>query len=162
MGTMNLDALVKTGRLPWSPNPSVSDLDTWHQYEHPLAGTFKSHGNTVFFTMVAEYESTSVWAYTCLPGEEAKGLASVQFDSVESLREFADHLLEGRKMAFALAEDLLIKRWSVPDEGGSLYDLGTQFLNQVLEGLKRTRDPGTMLRAKLAQVDVAANELVEA
>ena len=48
---------------------------------------------------------------------------------------------------------------SVADDTGSLLDLAIDFLNKVLESVK---DPGTMLRAKVAQVDVATTELVDA
>lgn len=159
---MNLDALVKSGFLPWSPNSSVSDLDVWHQYDHPLAGTFSSHGMTVFFAIVAEFESASVWAYTCMSPQEAQGLATAEFESVAGLQSFVAKQLGGRKIAFALADDFRIKNWSVMDEAGSLYEMGMRFLNHVLEGLKNHRDPGTMLRAKLAQVDVAATALIDA
>jgi hypothetical protein len=50
---MNMDALIKAGQLPWSPNSSVRDLDVWDEYEHPRTGTFSSNGNTVLFTMIA-------------------------------------------------------------------------------------------------------------
>lgn len=159
---MNLDALVKTGFLPWSPNSSVGDLDVWHEYDHPLAGTFSSHGMTVFFAIVVEFESASVWAYTCLSPEEAQKLVGVEFGSAADLRAFVEKLLADRKIEFALAYDFRIRHWSVMDEQGPVYELGITFLNRVLEGLKNRRDPGTMLRAKLAQVDVAATELVDA
>jgi hypothetical protein len=161
-GSMNLDDLVKKGRLPWSPNPDVSCLDVWHQYEHPMAGTFRTHGKTVFFTVVVEFGNTSVWAYTCLPAAEAKRLTEVEFESPAALRECAEQLLAGHKVAFALAADLLIMHWSVHDEDGSLEELGLGFLNEVYEGLKSSKDPATMLRAKLAQVDTASTELVDA
>lgn len=159
---MNLDALVKSGRLPWSPNPDVGDLDVWHQYEHPMTGTFRTHGKTVFFTIVVEFGNTSVWAFTCLPADEARRLADVEFESPAALREFAEKLFVGRKVLFALAHDLLIRNWSVREEDGSLEELGLGFLSDVYEGLKNTKDTGTMLRAKLAQVDTAATELVDA
>jgi hypothetical protein len=159
---MNLDALVKTGFVPWSPNTSVSDLDVWHQYDHPLAGTFSSHGMTVFFANVAEFESASVWAYTCLSAQEAQELPGVEFESAADLRSFAEKQLANRKIAFALAYDFLIRHWSTMDVQGGLHELGMTFLNQVLDGLKNQRDSATMLRAKLAQVDVATTELVDA
>jgi hypothetical protein len=160
--TMNLDALLKAGCVPWSPNSSASDLDVWHQYDHPLAGTFSFHGMTMFFTIVVEFESASVWAYTCLSPEEAQGLADLEFESVPDLRAFIEKQLAGRKIAFALAYDLRIRNWSVTDQKSPLNELGIAFLNQVLDGLKNQRDSGTMLRAKLAQVDVASMELVDA
>jgi len=161
---MNLDALVKADNLPWSPNPAVTDLDVWHQYEHPMVGTFRSHDEPVFFTTIGEYGDNSVWAYVCLTEQEAKDFAQAEFESPEAMREFAEELLRGRKTLFALADDLLIRNWSVlgEDEQGSLDDLALVFLNRVLEGLKSHTNSATMLRAKLAQVDVASAELIDA
>jgi hypothetical protein len=81
---------------------------------------------------------------------------------VDSLRQYIENLLSGRQLAFALADDLLIRQWSVADGRGSLPDLAIEFLNTVLESVQDSRDSGTMLRAKLAQVDVATTELVGA
>jgi|ERR1039458_5189661 hypothetical protein len=160
---MNLDALAKRGRLPWSPNPSTRDLDVWEEYEHPRAGTFTSEGKTVFFMAVAVGENrVSVWAYTSLTSEEAQDLAKAEFDSTASLREFAEKLLDGRKVVFALADDLLIKHWSVADGKGPVDELAIVFLNSVMESIEGSRDPSMMLRAKLAQVEVATTELVDA
>ncbi len=160
---MNLDALIKQGRLPWSPSPATRDLDVWDEYEYPRAGTFSSEGETVFFMAVEAFENRlSLWAYACLTSAEARDLAKAEFDSADSLREFAEELLGARKVVFALADDLLIRRWSVADSEGPVYDLAIDFLNSVLESIKGSQDPSTRLRAKLAQVDVATTELVEA
>lgn len=160
---MNLDALIKAGRLPWSPNPATRDLDVWDEYEHPRAGTFTSNGNTVLFMIVVAAETrVSVWVYTCLTRDEARGLATAEFDSVASLRQFAEGLFDGRKLVFALAEDLLIQKWSVAEGTGSLPELAIDFLNGILKSIEGSRDADTMLRAKLAQVDVATTELVDA
>jgi hypothetical protein len=161
-GGMNLDALIRPHRLPWSPNPAVSDLDVWDEYEHPRTGTFSSDGDVVFFTMVAGAGArVSVWAYTCLTAVEARELAEAEFDSTESLHSFVEGLLGGRKLVFALADDLLIRNWSPADHTGPVHDLAIDFLNSILESVKDP-DPATMLRAKLAQVDVATTELVDA
>jgi hypothetical protein len=159
---MNLDELIKSGRLPWTPNPNVRDLDVWDEYEHPRAGTFSSNGNTVLFTMIAPAGNrVSAWAYTCLTPAEAQDLAKIEFDSADSLRQFVEGLLDGRKLAFAMADDLLIRHWSVTEAEGPLPDLAIDFLNKILESTEN-RDPATMLRAKLAQVDVETTELVDA
>jgi hypothetical protein len=159
---MNLDALIKAGRLPWSPNPGVRDLDVWDEYEHPRTGTFSSNGHTVLFTMVAPPGNrVSAWAYTRLTPGEARKLAEIEFESADSLRQFVAKFLDGRKLAFAMADDLLIKRWSVTEVEGALPDLAIDFLNKILESTEN-RDPATMLRAKLAQVDVETTELVDA
>jgi hypothetical protein len=159
---MNLDALLKPGRLPWSPNPGVGSLDVWSAYEHPLAGTFRSGRDLVLFMMLADFDGrTSVWAYTCLPKNEATDLTKREFASVEELREFVEELLGGRRVALALAEDLLIKNWSISDSDGPILERADRFLDDLLASMRASRDPGTALRTKLAQVD-AASELVDA
>jgi hypothetical protein len=131
---MNMEALIKPGFLPWSPNPEVRDLDVWDEYEHPRTGIFSSDGNIVLFTMVAPpCGLLSAWAYACLTSAEAQDLAKIKLDSPDSLRDRAEGLLDGRRLALAMAEDLLITHWSAPEAGGSLPDLATEFLNKILE-----------------------------
>jgi hypothetical protein len=129
---MNLDALVMKGRLPWSP---------------VMGGV--------------ETEMT-VWAYTCLEPSEAAELAEVSFDSVTELQKFVQDKLTGRQLVFALADDLLISSWAVSEEKGELYEVATTFLDHVLQQARGTLNAGTRFRAKLAQVDVATPDLVEA
>jgi hypothetical protein len=159
---MNHDALVQRGRLAWSPNTRTHDLDVWHQYDNPLAGTFVSDGRSVFFLKIIGTEVASVWAYACLTGPETEEARSAEFSSVEDLRRYAVGLLTSRKIVLALAEDLLTGHWSVTDEAGPLDDLATTFLNHVLETLSPPSDSRTMLRAKLAQVAEATAEMVDA
>jgi len=160
---MNLDALAKAGRLPWSPNPTARDLDVWDEYEHPRAGTFTIDGTTVFFlALTAVGERLSLWAYTCLTSKEAHELAVAEFDSTASLREFAERLLDDRRVVFVLADDLIIRRWSVADSKGPIDERAIDFLNSVLESVKDNRHPTRMITAKLAEVDVATTELVDA
>ena len=151
-----------TGRLAWSPNTRTHDLDVWHQYEHPLAGTFASDESTVFFLKIIGTERASVWAYACLTSQEAEEAQSAEFSSVEDLRSYAVGLLTSRRVVLALADDLLTGHWSVSDEAGPLDELATTFLNHVLDTLSPPSDPRTMLRAKLAQVVEATAELVDA
>jgi len=160
---MNLDALAKRGRLPWSPNPAARDLDVWDEYEHPRAGTFTIDGTTVFFLAVtAVGERLSLWAYGCLTSEEAHELGVAEFDSIATLREFAERLLDDRRVVFALADDLLIRRWSVAESKGPIDERAIDFMNSVLEAVKDDRHPNRMITAKLAQLDVATTELVDA
>ncbi|HUK72822.1 MAG TPA: hypothetical protein VLW50_29375 [Streptosporangiaceae bacterium] len=52
--------------------------------------------------------------------------------------------------------------WSPADHAGSLYEKAIEFLTNVLDRPDSHQDPGTRFRAKLAQVDVARDELVDA
>jgi hypothetical protein len=160
---MNLDALVKRGRLPWSPTPTARDLDVWYEYEHPRIGTFSSNGRTVLFAAVGGFETRiSVWAYTCLESQEADEFSAIDFDSVDDLRELVHETFAGRRVVLALADDLLIQSWAPAETQGELFELATIFLEHVLAETRSRQNAGTQFRAKLAQVDVATHELVDA
>ena len=160
---MNLDALVAKGRLPWSPSTDARDLDVWYEYEYPYTGTFVVRDTTVLFNVMGGVETdTTVWVYACLAPGEAEEFANLSFASVAELREFVQGKLNGRQLVFALADDLLISSWAVSEEKGELYEVATTFLDQVLQQARSKLNSGTRFRAKLAQVDVAAHDLVEA
>lgn len=160
---MNLDGVVTKGRLPWRPSPDAQDLDVWHQYEHPLIGTFAAKAGRVIFTAVGGIETdVSVWAYACLEPDEARGLDEIEFDSLADLRAFIDETFASRRLVLALADDLLITSWAVADEIGPLYEVATRFLEQVLAQLRSRQDPPSRFQAILAQVDAATHEFVEA
>lgn len=160
---MNFDALVSQGRLPWSPNPEAYDLDVWDEYEVPRTGTFMLKDSAVLFTVLGDLQGQlSVWAYAVLSPAEAKDLAGKTFTSVIEMRRFADDLLEGHRLVLALADDLLINSWTVVDEAGGLYEAATAFLDHVLSQGRGKMDASATFRAKLAQVDAAADELIEA
>lgn len=126
---------IVAGRLPWSPSPDVHDVDVWYGYEYPYVGTFVMRDVTVLFNLLGGVETeTTVWAYTCLEPDETRDLA----------------------------DDLLISSWAVSEERGDLYEVATTFLDQVLQQVRSKLDAGTRFRAKLAEVDAAAHDLVEA
>lgn len=159
---MNLDALVAQGRLPWSPHPDAGDLDIWHQYDFPRTGTLNVKGTTVLFTLVGGSESLSVWAYASLDSDDAAAVADPIFESLEEMRRFVEQAFSGRRLALALADDLLITSWSVTEDDGELYEVATTFLEQVLAQSRSRLDSGAKFRTTLAQVDVATHELTGA
>jgi hypothetical protein len=160
---MTLDALGTKGRLPWSPSPDARDPDVWYTYEYPRVGTFSVNGVTVLFAVLGGFETEmTVWAYTCLEPSEVAELADVSFDSVTELQEFVHEKLTGRQLVFALADDLVISSWAASEEKGELYEVATTFLDHVLQQARGKLNSGTRFRAKLAQVDVATHDLVEA
>ncbi|MGH3280778.1 MAG: hypothetical protein ACRDNW_16795 [Trebonia sp.] len=160
---MNLDAVVTKGRLPWKPCPDVSDLAVWHQYEHPLSGTFTTKAGTVLFAVVDGVESdVSVWAYACLERDEAQELVDVTFESREDLRDFVDATLSSHRLVLALASDLLITEWSVADRIGPIYEVTADFLKHVLAERLRHKDPRAKVHAQLAWVSASTPEHVDA
>lgn len=155
--------LIVASRLPWWPHPDARDLHVWYEYEYPYVGTFVVRDVTVLFNVLEGVETeTTVWAYTYLEPDEAHALADVSFASLTELREFVQEKLNGRQLVFALADDLLISSWAVSEEKGELYEVATTFLDQVLQQARSKLNAGTRFRAKLAQVDVATHDLVEA
>jgi hypothetical protein len=160
---MHLDALVTSGRLPWSPNPEARDLQVWYEYEHPYVGTFTVGDVTVLFNVLGGVETEmTVWTYTCLEPEEASDLADVSFASVPELRTFVQRLLSGRQLVFALADDLIINSWAVSEVEGDVYEAATTFLENVFAQTRGKLTADTRFRAQLAQVDVATHNLVQA
>lgn len=161
---MNRDDLVKRERLPWSSTPKAHDLDVWDQYEVPLTGTFRVDGaTTILFTAItAPMDRLSVWGYLSLGPEEAEQYAAAEFESLDELRSFVTKIFQGRDAIMALADDCVIKRWSPVhiDEDEDLVHGATQFLTDVLDALNPS--PRTQLQAKLAAVDVSADDLVDA
>jgi hypothetical protein len=145
------------------PHPDACDLDVWYTYEYPRAGTFTVNGVTVLFDVLGGVETEmTIWAYTCLEPDEAAELAEVSFVSAIELPEFVQEKLTGRQLVFTVTDDLLISSWAVSEEKGELYEVATTFLEQVLQQARSKLNAGTRFRAKLAQVDVATHDLVEA
>jgi hypothetical protein len=95
------------------------------------------------------------------PGE-AEEFANLSFASGIELREFVQDKFNGRQLVLALAHDLRITSWAVSEEKGELFEVATTFLEQVLQQAQSKLNTGAKFRAKLAQVDVAAHDLVEA
>jgi hypothetical protein len=155
--------LVTKGRLPCSPNPDARDLDVWYEYEYPHGGTFTVRDVTVLFSVVGGVETEmTVWAYACLESDEASELADASFASLSELRHFVQEMLTGRQLVFALADDLLISSWAVSEDQGDVYEVATTFLEHVLARTRSKLTAGIRFRAKLAEVDVATHDLVEA
>jgi hypothetical protein len=150
---MNHDSLVQRGYLPWSPRAEASDLDVWHEYETPLVGTFVLRGTTVLFTVIGDAGTRlSVWAYVCLTDDEAEAASTVEFGSAEELQAYANELFMSRKVVFALADDLLIDRWSPLFVKDELLEAASGFMTDILNAL----DPKTKFEAKLAEANAVA------
>jgi hypothetical protein len=163
MSQMNLDSLATQGRLPWSPTPDARDLDVWDLYEHPRVGTFATSAYTVLFTVVGRLEGRlSVWAYGCLEPGEAQDIVDVAFESPEEMADFVEETLARRRLVFALADDLVIRSWAVAEAEGPVYEMATEFLDQVLAQTRIGEDASVRFRAKLAEVDVATDDLIDA
>ena len=111
---MNLDSLVKQGRLPWRPNSQAARLEVFHKYEVPLIGVFWMEQTAVLFTMVFEGDrNLSVWAYVELDQKVAADLPTLAFDSLETLDDWVDDQFLGREAVLAIArEDKIGSRWT--------------------------------------------------
>jgi hypothetical protein len=159
---MNLDSLVKQGRLPWRPNAQAEELEIFHQYEIPLTGTFRMGDSFVLFTLIMESEEdTSVWAYVELRPEVARTLPGIEFESLDSMDEWVDAQFLGREAVFTIArEDKIGSHWGRQRVEENLLDAAETFLNAVIKSIEDVvSDPGTRVRAKIAGVDAARSEL---
>lgn len=118
---------------------------------------------TVIFTVLGGVATdVSVWAYACLTPGKAQGLDEIEFESMDDLRAFIDETFVSHRLVLALADDLLITSWAAAERIGPLYEVATDFLEQVLAQTRSQLDLGARFRAKLAAVDVATHELIEA
>ena len=123
----NHDELIQRGCLPWSPRPATTNLDVWHEYEIPLAGTFRLDDQLVLFTVVGDPSADlTVWAYRYLSADEAASVEEATFASVDELRERVQSLFASHKAVFALANDLQIhcENERAAFGGGSAFDQG--------------------------------------
>ena len=158
---MNLDSLVKQGRLPWRPNTQSSRLEVFHRYEIPLTGVFWMGQSAVLFTMVFEGDKDlSVWAYAELDAEVAADIEELDFDSLEALDEWVDVQFLGREAVFAIVhEDKIGSRWVRLRVESGLLEATDSFLTAVIQSLEKVEDTTSRIRAKIAGLDAARSEL---
>jgi hypothetical protein len=81
---------------------------------------------------------------------------------MDDLQAFIDENFAAHRLVLALADDLLITSWAVAERTGPLYEVATDFLEQVLAQTRSQLDPRARFRAALAEVDAATHELIEA
>ena len=161
MDGVNLDSIVKQGRLPWRPNAQASGLEVWHEYETPLTGTFTMGSSMVLFTLVLETDSEiSIWGYVELPEEVSDTIGELSFGDVDALNSWVEDQFSKREAVLAFAkQSRLAGRWGrkvVKDNLlGALESLLEDFINSVDE----VRDPTTRIKAKVAGVAAARYEL---
>jgi hypothetical protein len=160
---MNMDALVKKGFSPWRPSPGVRTVDVWHEYDVPTVGIIDLPQCAVLFTAIGETDDRlSVWAYMCLSDDERSKLSGAEVTSVQELRALVDRAFQGHEAVFALADNLAIDQWSRVVVGDDLLGAASDFLTQILTVLESNRDPGARFQAKLAEVEAATQELIDA
>ncbi|MFF5210303.1 hypothetical protein [Streptosporangium sp. NPDC000396] len=159
--TVNLDSLVKQGRLPWRPNAQSKDLEVFHQYEIPLTGIFWMGQAAVLFTMAFEGDGDlSVWSYVELDEEVAAGLPALTFESLEMLDDWVDSQFLGREAVFAIVrEDRIGSRWTRIHVESGLLEATDAFLTAVIQSLDQVEDTASRIRAKIAGLDAARSEL---
>ncbi|GGO30830.1 hypothetical protein GCM10010116_61740 [Microbispora rosea subsp. aerata] len=161
---MNLDSLVKRGHLPWRPNPRACDVDTWHEYEIPLSGTFRVGDNVILFTQVLESShGLSAWAYTCLTPEQVDSTSNAYFSSVDELHQFVENCFLGKEAVLTLVrDDRTAGEWTRVEVTKNLVSAVEEFLNGIISSVDREPDTGRRVSAKLAGLEAATSELVNA
>ncbi|MCG5219403.1 hypothetical protein [Streptosporangium sp. KLBMP 9127] len=154
---MNLDSLVKRGRLPWRPGSEVYDLDVWHEYEIPLTGTFRVGADLVMFTQVLESShGLSAWAYVCVRPEESEEFGDVTFGSTDELRGFVEATFLDREAVLTLArDDRIIDRWTRSDVTNGLVPTVEGFLNRIIGSVNDVENTERRVGAKFAGLEAA-------
>lgn len=158
---MNLDSLVKQGRLPWCPNAQAGRLEVFHRYEIPLTGVFWMGQSAVLFTMTFEGDKDlSVWAYVELDAEVAADLEGLVFESLEALDEWVDAQFIGREAVLAIVRgDKIGNRWTRLLVDSGLLEATDSFLTAIIRSLEKVEDTASRIRAKIAGLDAARSEL---
>lgn len=164
---MNLDMLACRDMPPWHPSPRAHDIEAWHRYDYPMAGTFEMEDTLVLFTLIGDTsERLSVWGYIPMEGTDRAKVEGAEFDSPTQMREFIENLFAGREAAFALAKDLRIWRWTrqhVQTHDGLLL-AATSALSEIVRSMTENEPtpPDVLFQAELAQAEVTTEDLVDA
>lgn len=166
---MNLDELVASGTLPWQPSPEAHDVDVWHRYDIPLAGTYQLGDRRVLFTVVGDTsQNLSVWAYAPLTATDEVRADNAEFASTDEMRRFIEDMFANREAVFALARHLRVWKWTrrdvMPDAG--LTPAATEALAAIVKSIVTERHqpprPDVLFKAELAQAEITTREPVDA
>jgi hypothetical protein len=161
---MNLDKLVCRGQAPWRPKAEAQDVTIWHKYDFPSCGTYRLGGHLVLFTVVADGDELSIWAYAPVPAAREAEVEGASFNSPAEMMAFIDDMLAGREVVLALAKDFKIVMWERRHLGRdeTPVEAAVQFMKGLLEVKQGAPAPDVVLQAQLAYTEVATQELVDA
>jgi hypothetical protein len=166
---LNLDKLVSGGMPPWQPSQAARDVEVWHRYDFPLAGTYKLQEHLILFTVIGDTsENLSVWAYVPVTGADRARVDDAEFGSPSEMRVFIEDMFAGREAAFALAKNLQVWKWArqqVPSSEDGLLKAATEALTEMVKAITAKREPPSpdvIFRAELAQAEVTTDDLVDA
>jgi hypothetical protein len=165
---MNLDMLVSRGLPPWRPSSEADEVEVWHHYDFPMAGTYEIQGRPVLYTLVGDTAQTvSVWAYIPISDAELAEMNATVFESPDQMMQLIQRKFEGKEAVFVLARNLRVWVWTrhlVSHEDGMLGAAATALaamVRSITEG-RKNRSPDSLFRAELAQAEVALDDLVDA
>lgn len=154
--TVNTDNLVVRGFKPWLPSPHARNLEVWHEYELPTAGTFDCDEGRVLFTHLGDIDPeqhTSTWGYTVVPAHVTEHVA---FKSSAEMDEWIERAFHGACVVYAMASDLMIQRWSPVERVPSLYEGAVGFMDSIVKELRGAEDddPELAFEARKAEATV--------
>ena len=94
---------IEQGLQPWLPSEDAELVETLHHYDMPLIGVVRQ-GNALhlFWCIEGHVDSTQLWAYTRLSGEELDELRAVGPDDLDAAVE---RLVAGKPTVLAVADD---------------------------------------------------------
>jgi hypothetical protein len=166
---VNLDKLVGGGMLPWQPSQDAREVEVWHRYDFPMAGTYKLQDHLILFTVIGDTsQNLSVWAYVPVAAADQSRVDTAEFDSPTEMRLFIESLFAGKEAVFALARNLKVWKWTrhhVSSEEAGLLEAGTESITEMVEVITATRQPprpDVLFRAELAQAEITTGDLVDA
>jgi hypothetical protein len=101
-------AAVTVGCRPWAPSPDAEDMDVWHEWDIPLAGTFRLGEDLVQFRIVDDEPlwsdvGPSLWQYAVIPAERAPADDQL-FESARAMLACMDSMIEGQGRVIAQAD----------------------------------------------------------
>lgn len=166
---MNLDKLVSGGKPPWQPSHAARDVEVWHRYDFPMAGTYRLQNHLILFTVIGDTsQNLSVWAYVPVTGVDADRVNDAEFASPSEMRVFIEDIFAGKEAAFALAKNLRVWKWArhqvAPNKDG-LLEAATGALTEMVKAITDKREPprpDVIFRAELAQAEVTTDDLIDA
>lgn len=107
---------IEEGAQPWSPAPDTRLEVELDRHDFPLAGIIRDSSSQLylFSCLLGEMNSSNIWAYAPLEGEEVKSLTDSTGDQ---LMDAVDAALANKWLRVAFAKDWKLVLWFEFDTG---------------------------------------------
>ncbi|MFS0883863.1 hypothetical protein [Aeromicrobium sp. 179-A 4D2 NHS] len=155
------DAKIYIGRKPWLPCPEASNLDVWHGYELPSAGTFEADGDLVLFAAVGEVHDESApiaWGYTVLDPDSVPN----SFPSVDAMSAWIRERFSDSRSVFAYSRRGVIAFVADDNAWRDFYAGAADLFDQVIKDLESKLTSQRLLSSREAELRALETELIDA